>query len=834
MHVVPACMKISIRWLADFIPSLRPSSSEVARLANCLTMAGLEVEAISPHPPMDRAYLDQFLLGEVLDSTPCQQADRLRLLTVDVGKGERKSIVCGASNAAVGQRVIVALPGTELLSWGGESLRIKETTIRGNRSQGMLCAAYELGVGADQTGIIVVETPLPSGTPAGSCYLEARGDTILEIAVTPDRGDVLSHYGVARDLSACLGYALCLPKVLHAETPIVPVAKESPVSVSVEDNACLRYTGCDLWGVEVKASPQWLQERLAVVGVRAVNNVVDVGNYVMHAVGQPLHLFDRDKILQDHLTIRKARDGETINTLDGKERILLSSDLLIGDARRPLCIAGVMGGAEAMVSSDTKNIFIECASFSPQAIAKTARHHSIQTEASYRYERGVDATATYRVLRWTLSLLQSMAGGVVGTPVDHYPSKLKPRVIRLYLSEIPRYFGVEIPRATVKVLLDRLEMAVQAENNTSLWVEVPVYRQGIVQPIDLVANIVRLYGYDKAAAPAGTLVAKQCRMPLSLRKNLKERVSQWLVSLGFYEMITSSLVPLNWRRYEPRKDTCALVREPASKEMAMLRPQMAYAGLQSLAHNIRHKQVGLKFFEFGKVYYTVHDNSSAAMGGTSAYAEPRQLAIYLSGAPIEQNWRTPATSTSFYDLSGVVERLLVLLCPARAYQRLTHTPLERHPLFAYGLSLGHGEKTVVQLGLLHTSLLQEVAIEQPVWHAVIFWDTLVQWHAQEGRLQPYQPMITFPAVYRELSLVLDESTSYHQLTVLMLEKKHPYIRSWRLLNIYRDKSLGPRKKSYTVQFILQANKTLTYQEINRTMDELIKLFARELQSIVRT
>ncbi|WP_019946117.1 phenylalanine--tRNA ligase subunit beta [Hymenobacter aerophilus] len=831
-------MKISYDWLRTLIPTDKPAT-EIGAL---LTGSGLEVEGIEELESVPGG-LRGLVLGTVLTREKHPDADKLSLTTVDVGDATPRQIVCGAPNVAAGQRVVVALEGAVLHPTGGEPFKIKKSKIRGAASEGMICAEDEIGLGQSHAGIMVLDTDLPNGTPAAD-YFGLGSDSVFEIGLTPNRADAASHYGVARELRALLRQPCQLPDVSGFQTPAEAAAN---VKVTLEDPAAApRYAGLLLENVRVAPSPEWLQKRLRSIGLAPINNVVDVTNFVLHELGQPLHAFDADQIAGNHIRVKRAEAGEKFTTLDGVERTLRAEDLVIADANgQPLALAGVFGGQTSGVSETTTRVFLESAYFAPAVVRKTSQTHQLKTDASFRFERGTDPNMVPLALKRAALLLQEVAGATVAAPVvDEYPTPIEPTLVRLRLPRVEKLVGQYIEPARIRQILADLDILIVEVRSEKLevrgenaevsseshlspltsklseeWVlAVPPHKVDVTREADVIEEILRIYGYNNVALRPHNSASFLAKFPSPDPEIIRQNVARLLSGQGFSEIITNSIT--NSRYFEtddaPSAELVHLLNFN-SAELNVLRPSLLPSGLEVVRHNVNRRQRDLKLYEFGKTYRQLPDGS---------HQEQNQLVIYLTGNSAAETWQQKSAKSSFHQLAGAVQQVLAALGFAEPASR----PVE-HPYLAGGLTLLAQNQPVAQLGAVSAAVLKRLDVSQPVWFAELDWDGLMRKY--KSRLVA-QELPKFPEVRRDLSLVVDRAVSFDQLRQIARRAEKKLLRQVNVFDVYEGDNLGAGKKSYSVSFLLQdATQTLTDQAIDQVMNRLIQQFEQQADAVIR-
>jgi phenylalanyl-tRNA synthetase beta chain len=806
-------MRISFDWLKTLISIDQPAPA----IGALLTASGLEVESLEELEGTPGG-LRGVVLGTVLTCERHPDADKLSLTTVDVGDDTPRQIVCGAPNVAAGQRVVVALEGATLHPSSGEPFKIKKSKIRGAASEGMICAEDEIGLGSSHAGIMVLDTDLPNGTPAAD-YFGLGSDTVFEIGLTPNRADAASHYGVARELRALLGQPCHLPDIGGFATPTATPA--NAIEVVIEDEAAApRYAGLLLESVQVGASPEWLQRRLRSIGLSPINNVVDVTNFVLHELGQPLHAFDADQIAGHKIRVKRAAAEEKFVTLDGLERSLKAEDLVIADANgQPLALAGVFGGKTSGVSEGTTRVLLESAYFSPAVVRKTAQTHQLKTDASFRFERGTDPNMVPVALQRAALLLQEVAGATVTAPVvDVYPSPIAPTTVRLRLSRVERLIGQHIEPTRIRQILTALEIDI-AEQSTDEWLlTVPPFKVDVTREADVIEEILRIYGYNNVALKPHNSASYLAQFPNPDPEVVRVKIASLLSGQGYSEILTNSLTNSQYFEKNGEQDA-SLVRilNYNSIELNIMRPTLLHSGLETIRHNINRRQRDLKLYEFGKTY---HQNENGK------YQEKNRLVIYLTGNASGETWQHKSEKAAFHDLAGAVQQVLAAL----GFGGAASQPVQ-HPYLAGGLALLVHNQPLVQLGAVSPSVLKQLDVTQPVWYAELDWD---------GLLRKYKPTLAarelpkFPEVRRDLSLVVDKAVTFDQLQQIARRTEKKLLQSINVFDVYEGPNLGEGKKSYSVSFTLQDfTQTLSEQAIEQTMQKLIAQFEKQAGALIR-
>ncbi len=805
-------MKISINRLKEYI-HLTESPAEIAAL---LTQSGLEVESIDSFVSVPGG-LEGMVIGEVLTCEKHPDADKLSLTTVAIGPDQVSQIVCGASNVAIGQKVVVATVGATLYPSNGEPFEIKKAKIRGQVSEGMICAEDEIGIGTSHEGIIVLDTDLPNGTPA-SAYFEVTQDQILEIGLTPNRADAASHLGVARDLKALVRRSLCLP-----EEKALPVEAKGPTVQVVVDKTddCPRYAGVVLTNIQVGPSPQWIQHFLRSLGLEPINNVVDITNYILHDLGQPLHAFDAAKIGEGKIRVGKLPKGSTFVTLDGKERKLSGEELMICDPKGGMCIAGVFGGAVSGVSDQTTSIFLESAYFSPDVIRKGSQVHGLKTDASFRFERGTDPNMPVYALKQAVILLQRYAGAKVASEIiDVYPEPKQDVRIPVIFGHINRLIGKVIEPTEVVTILESLEIAVSELTAEGFVATVKPYRVDVTREADIIEEVLRIHGFQQVLLSEALRTDYLAEHPVKDVAKLQYRLTELLANQGYFELVTNSLTSPKYVEKAGFLDASTTVEiyNKLSEDLGVMRQTLLFSGLEVVAHNINRRQTDLKCFEFGTIY------QKKAEGG---YKESRRLAIFQSGNRSSESWVEHAKPFGFTDLYATVTRILERLNVEASEVEV----IETAP-FAYGLSLKLGEKVLATLGLVEDKQLKLAEVRQEVWYAELDWDLLAK---KSSGLKKFQELSKFPEVRRDLSLVLDKEVSFARVKVVAEKAGGKLLKRLEVFDVYQGDKLEAGKKAYALSFILQDQEnTLTDKEIEKTMSNLIHAFQNQVGAIIRS
>ena len=807
-------MNISYNWLKDYLDfDLQPDE-----VAAALTSIGLETGGVEEDQTI-KGGLEGLVIGEVLTCEEHPNSDHLHITTVNVGGAEPLQIVCGAPNVAAGQKVVVAVNGTKLYD-GDECFTIKRSKIRGVESNGMICAEDEIGIGTDHAGIIVLPADAVVGTPAKE-YYNVKSDYVLEVDITPNRVDATSHFGVARDLSA---YLKQNGKPANLKRPNVDAFKiddETPaIEVVVENTeACLRYSGITIKGVTVKESPEWLQNRLKVIGLRPINNVVDVTNYILHGVGQPLHSFDADKVKGNKVVVRSAKEGSKFVTLDGVERTLTDRDLMICNVEEPMCIAGVFGGLDSGVTEQTKNVFLESATFHPTWIRKTARRFGLNTDASFRYERGLDPNQTVDVMKRAALLIQEVAGGTItGAIQDIYPAPVAPYRVELAYNKVNTLIGKVIPVETVKSILESLEMKIVSETAEGWVIDVPVYRIDVQRDVDVIEDILRIYGYNNVEFSDNVKSNLSYQTPTDRSYKLQNLISEQLCGCGFNEILNNSLTR---SAYYDNLSTypvshCVMLMNPLSADLNCMRQTLLFGGLESVEHNAKRKNGNIRFFEFGNCYDYNIDHKKE--GETLAeFSEDYRLGLWVSGSRVDNNWAHPNEKSSVYELKAYVENILVRL--GVNLQKVIFGNLA-NDIYSAGLSITTSSgRQLGTMGIVSPKICKELDIETDVYYAELSW-TLLMKEIKKSKVT-FSEISKFPAVKRDLALLLDKNVQFAEIEKIATESERKLLKNIALFDVYEGKNLPAGKKSYAVSFYLQdEGKTLNDKQIDAIMKKI--------------
>ena len=819
-------MNISYKWLKRFIDF----DLEPRQLAAALTSLGLECDNVEEVESIPGG-LKGLVIGKVLTCEAHPDSDHLHITTVDLGEDTPATIVCGAPNVAAGQTVVVATVGT-VLKAGDKELKIKKSKIRGVESSGMICAEDEIGVGKSHDGIIVIDEEIAPGTPAAA-YFNVESDYVLEVELTPNRVDAASHLGVARDLKALMARELAEKK--SAEMPpevrmpdvaaFAPDKNEGAVTIEVKDTeACPRYSGVTIRNVKVKESPEWLRDLLNAIGQRPINNIVDITNFILLGLGQPLHCFDLAKVKGEKIVVRTCEKGTKFTTLDGVEHTLDEKDLMICDAEKPMCIAGVFGGLDSGVTEATTSVFIESAYFNPTWIRKTARRHGLSTDASFRYERGADPSITVYAAKLAALLIQELAGGeICGDVKDEYPHPTEPAQVALSLKYCEDLIGKKLPEEMIVTILKALDINVEkdAEDKDVLKLRVPTYRVDVTRPCDVVEDILRVYGYNNVEFGTDMHYSPSQHGATDTDYALRELVSNRLTGEGFMEIMNNSLSASSY--YEGSEelplDRTVVVMNPLSSDLAVMRATLLYGGLESIAYNINRKAENLRFYEFGNVYSKKPGVESTPEQPLKPFSEWMELGLWLTGDFITASWNRQKVESSAFDLKGIVEDLFkVLGVPASA---LTQTQ-DSSELLDVRLNFAtRSGKRIGELGIVSAKILKKFGIGQPVYYATLNWTELMKMAGNHS--VTYKPLPRTQPVKRDLALLIDKNVSFAQIeeTVRKTEKK--LLKGVSLFDVYEGKNLPEGKKSYGIAITLQDDeKTMNDRQIDAVMQKIIK------------
>ena len=818
-------MNISYKWLKRYIDfDLSPKD-----LAAVLTSVGLECDTVEEVESI-RGGLRGVVIGKVLTCEPHPDSDHLHVTTVDLGGDKPEQIVCGAPNVAAGQTVVVATVGTILYD-GDKEIKIKKSKIRGVESMGMICAEDELGLGASHEGIIVIPEEVRPGTPAAE-YFNVESDWCLEVELTPNRVDAASHYGVARDLKAKQWCDIALgddrrelPEITTPDvSAFAPDRTDGAATITVDDRqGCPRYSGVTIRGVKVAESPEWLKALLVSAGQRPINNIADITNFVLLGIGQPLHCFDLDKVKGEHIIVRTCPEGTAFTTLDGVERKLSEADLMICDAEKPMCIAGVFGGLDSGVTEETSSVFIESAYFNPTRVRRTARRHGLSTDASFRYERGTDPNITVYAARLAALLIRELAGGeICGDVADIYPEPVAPAEFDFSLDYCSRLIGKALPRELVVCILRALEIGVEeTADPDKLHLRVPNYRVDVYRPCDVVEEILRIYGYNNVEIYTEAHINLSQRGDADFSYDLQQLVSEQLTGCGFNEILNNSLSSQSYYSESELLPlaNCVTLMNPLSGDLSVLRQTLLYGGLESVAHNVNRKAVDLKFYEFGNVYSRDPQKEPTAEKPLASYSERAALGIWMTGDKTPASWNTKAAEATVYDLKAAVENIFRRLGVNAAELQSRQGNDE---IFSAKLDIdSRSGKHIATLGLVRRALLKKFDIAQDVAYAEIDWNALYKLTAR--RRVTFTEIPRTQPVERDLALLIDKSVRFADIEAAIRGAEKRLLRDVRLFDVYEGKNLPEGKKSYAVSMTLQDNeKTLNDKQIEAVMAKIIK------------
>ena len=808
-------MKISYNWLQQFLKINWPAE----QTGELLTDLGLEIEGIASFQSV-KGGLQGIVVGEVLSCEQHPNADRLKITTVDIGDQNPLQIVCGAPNVAKGQKVPVATIGTTLYNAEGEAWTIKKGKIRGEESHGMICAEDELGLGSSHDGIMVLEPDVKVGTLASKLF-EVENDEVFEIGLTPNRADAMSHFGVARDLKAGL-----LQKEINTEliTPSVSSFhvenRTLKIDIDVKDKTLApRYCGVTISGVKVEESPSWLQNRLKAIGLTPKNNIVDITNYVLHELGQPLHAFDAAKITGNKVVVKTLPKGTKFTTLDDIERELHEEDLMICDAEKPMCIAGVFGGAHSGVTESTTSIFLESAYFNPVSIRKTAKRHAMNTDASFRFERGIDPNITDYALKRAALLIQDIAGGdITSDLLDFYPKKIEDFQVRLSFDNARKLIGQEIPKETIKSILTSLEIKVNNVTETGLGLTVPAYRNDVQREADIIEEILRVYGYNniKTTEKLNASISNTSKFEDYKLQNI---IGNQLAAQGFFEILSNSLTTPKYIKLSEqlKEEHNVEMLNPLSNDLSVMRQSLLFSGLEAVSYNINRKRDNLKLYEFGKTYHNYN--------GTRE--EYKRLSIFLTGNKTNLRWNSPVQKSDFFYLKGIINSTLERL----GISRYKVSPI-KNDVFSEGISLSLGKTKLVDFGIVNKKILKHFGISQEVLFTEFDWDNIVEMTKHQDI--KFRDIPKYPEVRRDFALLLDEQVTFEDIDKIAMQTEKQLLKDVDLFDVYQGKNLPEGKKSYAVSFTIQdEKKTLTDKQIDKIMNKLQSNFKKQLGAELR-
>lgn len=819
-------MNISYNWLKQYINCNLPADE----VAKNLTSIGLEVGSVEQIQTI-KGGLEGLVIGEVLTCAEHPNSDHLHLTTINIGQPETLKVVCGAPNVAKGQKVVVATIGTKIYS-GDESFTIKKSKIRGEESEGMLCSEVELGIGNDHSGIIVLPEDVKPGTLAKD-YYQVENDTVIEVDITPNRIDAASHYGVARDLAAY--YALYQPEIKLQKYSVDAFKVQDnslPIKVTVENTeACPRYSALTINNITIKESPAWMLNYFRAVGIRSINNVVDATNFVLHAMGQPIHAFDAAKIQGKHVIVKNLPEGTPFVTLDGTERKLSNADLMICDEKGGMCIGGVFGGLESGVSEKTTSIFLESAYFNPVCIRKTARRHGLNTDASFRYERGCDPNNTLYILKFAALLIQNVAGGTISSEItDIYPTPIAPKQVAISFEKINSLIGKEIDKNSIKTILKGLEIDILRETSQDMVLTIPSYRVDVERDVDVIEDILRIYGYNNVPIESSVKSSISFSTKPDSHK-LQNLIAEQLTASGFNEILNNSLTKASY--YESLKtykaENCVKLLNPLSNDLNVMRQTLLFGGLESIAYNSNRKNQDLKFYEFGNCYYYNAENKKQGEA-LAAYSEDFFLGMWITGNKFAQTWVRSEEKSSVFELKGYIANVLKRL---GVNVNLLHEENFSDELITEGqLAKNNEGKIWLRIGLVTKKLLKQFDIDNDVFYAEISWNNLLK--LIQNHQVRYSEISKFPEVKRDLALLLNKDIEFNAIETIAYESERKLLKSVTLFDVYEGKNLEAGKKSYAVSFILQdKDKTLTDKQIDAIMGKIQKNLEEKLGAKLR-
>jgi len=808
-------MKISYNWLKQFLQV----NWETSKTSELLTDLGLEVEGVETIESI-KGSLEGIVIGEVLTCVQHPNADRLKITTVDLGLEIPVQIICGAPNVASGQKVPVATIGTTLYDDKGAAFKIKKGKIRGEESHGMICAEDELGLGTSHEGIMVLDKKLKPGTPAAEVF-DIETDHVFEIGLTPNRADAMSHYGVARDFRAGLiQHGINLELITPSVSDFHVDERRLRFDIEVENkDLAQRYCGISIVDIEVKDSPEWIQNNLKAIGILPKNNVVDITNYVLHELGQPLHAFDANKIKGNKVLVKTLKSGTKFTTLDSIERELHAEDIMICDGEsNPICIAGVFGGEKSGVTDKTTSIFLESAYFNPVAIRKTAKRHALNTDASFRFERGIDINFTKYALKRAALLIKEYANGKIASDVmDFYPEKMEDFQVFLSYENAFRLIGQEIDKETIKNILASLEIKINSETEGGLGLTIPSYRVDVQREADIIEEILRVYGYNNIK------FSHKLNSSISFNTNkevtLENSIANQLTNLGFNETMANSLTKEEYITFSEnlKSEFNVTMLNPLSNELKVMRQSLLFSGLESISYNINRKNSSLKLYEFGKTYHKYE----------RGYQEDKHLTLFVSGAKTKDSWTHVSKNSDFFYLKGIVMSIL---------ERIGVTNLKtssvKSDLFSEGIAFSLGKNKLVEFGVINKRVLKEFGIKQEVLFADFDWKSLNEISGKKKI--KVSSLLKFPSVKRDLALLIDEKVTFKEIYNLSFQVERNLLKDVGLFDVYQGDKLPEGKKSYAVSFVLQdSNKTLKDAQIDKIMQKLQQSFEKNLEAVLR-
>ena len=820
-------MNISYKWLKKYVDfTLTPQE-----VANALTSIGLEVGGIEEVETI-KGGLKGIVVGEILSCEQHPNSDHMHICTVNIGEEAPLQIVCGASNVAAGQKVIVATIGTKLYD-GDKEFTIKKSKLRGIESFGMICAEDEIGIGSSHEGIIVLPQDTEVGIPAAA-YYHLESDSLIEVDITPNRADACSHFGVARDLYAWLKQNNYTTSLHRPGVDSFKVDNHNlEIDIEIADTQrCPRYSAVSVTGCKIKESPKWLQDSLRTIGIRSINNIVDITNYIMMAYGQPLHCFDADMIEGNKIIVKTMPEGTPFVTLDGVEHKLSNEDLAICNAKEAMCIAGVFGGKGSGTYETTTNVLFESAYFNPTTIRKSARRQGLNTDASFRYERGVDPNGTIYALKQAAIMAKELAGGTISMDIkDIYPSPVKPFPVTLNYQYANKLIGKELSKDTYKSIINSLEMTITHENEEELQLEVPTYRVDVQRPCDVVEDILRIYGYNNVEIPVTVQSSLTVKGETDRSNKLQNIIAEQLSAQGFHEIMNNSLTKSAYYTQSElfREENCVHIMNPLSEDLNVMRQTLLFGGMESIKYNINHKAPNQMFYEFGNCYH-VNPSKHSEEYPLGAYSEEPHLGLWITGKKIEGSWAHSNEDFSVFMLKAYVEHIIARL--GISTQALISKNIQNE-IFATGMSVEDRDgKVLVQYGIVSLSVANKADINAPLYYADFNWDLLMKktiHHKVE-----YKELSNFPTVSRDLALLIDKSVEFSQIEEIAYKTERRFLKRVELFDVYEGKNLPDGKKSYAVNFILHdENKTMSNEQIERIMGNLIKNLKEKLNASLR-
>lgn len=820
-------MNISYNWLKEYLQfDLSPQET-----ADALTSIGLETGSVEEIQTI-KGGLEGLVIGEVITCTDHPNSDHLHLTTVNIGNGDDPlRIVCGAPNVAAGQKVVVATVGTKLYA-GEEEFTIKRSKIRGEESLGMICAEDEIGIGTSHNGIIVLPDDAVVGTPAKT-YYKVKSDYVLEVDITPNRVDAASHFGVARDLAAYLAQAGKPCKLTKPSVDDFAIdKKEGGIAVIVENReACPRYSGLTIRGITVKESPDWLKNKLQLIGLRPINNIVDITNFILHETGHPMHAFDAAQITGNEVVVRTLPEGTKFVTLDEQERTLGANDLMICNAEEGMCMAGVFGGLDSGVTENTKDLFLESACFHPGWVRKTARRHGLNTDSSFRFERGADPNNTVYVLKRAALLVKELAGGTIeGEIRDIYPTPIEKARVTLTYKKINSLIGKDIPAETVKSILHSLEITIEQENDQELTLRIPTYRVDVTRDVDVIEDIMRIYGYNNVEISDSLKANLSYQTPADRKHRLQTLISEQLSANGFGEIMNNSLTRKAY--YEPLEtypaSRCVTLINPLSSDLGVMRQTLLFGGLESIAYNRNRKQADLRFYEFGNCYcYDADKKKDDEI--LAEYAEETRIGLWICGKRTHKSWAAAEEQSSVFELKAHLENILKRLGISR--EQLVTEPVQ-NDIFSTGMTLRTSRQTIGSFGIVSPKINSRFDIDTEVYFAEMNWDALMKETGEHS--VKFTEISRFPAVSRDLALMIDKNISFAQIEQVALKSEKRILKQVSLFDVYEGGNLPEGKKSYAVNFLLQdKEKTLNDKQIDSVMQKIRQQLEKELGAQLR-